>query len=327
MSFTTKQVRAQLAAMGYHNVPDAAVALFATKLTEKAKLRPQSEQKEEAGERADHPSHLSDSVTANSDDESCDGQHARHLDSPAARHARSSSHLAYKAGRPPLPPSNRHLLMRRTRPRSPLTSSPSATTSPSPRQPLRTVPARSPSTYNTQQASRTEERREEEDDYTEVAAATECVSRSDKENVATPINIQRGLAKVLAERGIASPFKPTTPTGAPDQPAAPLSAAELVGGALHSSSRSSASRPSSPLSSSFASSQSSSSFPSMSSFDRTAPLAGARALQLREEERVRGVTRGYGQGGFKKADVVNRYQQYREEWDQSNFLHRRQHGR
>ena len=133
--------------------------------------------------------------------------------------------------------------------------------------------------------------------------------RSEKENVATLINIQRGLAKVLAERGIASPYKLTPPPSAASDRRAPTS------------------RPSSPLSVSSASSLLSDlSFSTMSSVG-TAPLLGPRALQQREEERVRGVRRGYGQGGFKKADVVNRYQQYKAEWEQSSFLHRTQQGK
>ena len=163
----------------------------------------------------------------------------------------------------------------------------------------------------------------DDDDYDSPQIdATAAADRSDKENVATLLNIQRGLAKVLAERGIASPFKP--------QPHSSTTESTIPSPA--SSYRTSASRVSSSLSSSFSSSSTVSesmlsSVTSADTFSGTAPLAGARGLQLREDERVRGVRRGYGQGGFKKADVVNRYQQYKAQWEQSSFLHRRQHGR
>lgn len=327
MSFTSEQVRTQLAAMGYHNVPDAAVAQFATKLTEQAKRRQVSEELE-ADEKDDNTAHLDDGT--DSDDESLDGQHRQHSrrsDSPLSRRLQYSGHLSLRAARPPLPPSNRSLLAYRQRPRTPLPSVRNTVVSATPRQPLHIADNRSPAHIAQQsQLSRQaeEEQCEEEGEYT---TTTEWVGRSDKENVATLVNIQRGLAKVLAERGIASPYKPTH---APHHTTPPLPATAAVVLSPASSYRSSASRPSSPLSSSFMSSQSDLSLSTVSSIYTTAvaaPLAGVRALQLRVDERVRGVARGYGQGGFRKADVVNRYQQYRAEWERSSFLHRRQHGK
>ena len=308
MSFSTEQVRAQLFAMGYDHVPDAAVALFASKLTEKAKHHQQAQQQPADHSQLDHSSDIA----------SIDGS-GRQSDSPSPRYVRSSPRSAVQIVRPPLPPSNRSLLIQRTRPRTPLTALHSTAVSASPRQPLRITDSQS-TADSTQRPLRAEEHCETEDGYT---ATTDGDSRSDKENVSMLIDIQRGLAKVLAERGIASPLKPA-PTLIPHTSAASPSA---------SSYRTTASRPSSPLSTSFASSSHSSEslYSDVSSVvdgsAGVAPLAGARALQLREEERVRGVRRGYGQGGFKKADVVSRYQQYRAEWEQSSFLHRRQYGR
>ena len=53
------------------------------------------------------------------------------------------------------------------------------------------------------------------------------------------------------------------------------------------------------------------------------PLVSSTALAAREEEKRRGIRRGYGAGGFKKTDVVHRYAQYAHEWEQSRFLQRK----
>ena len=158
----------------------------------------------------------------------------------------------------------------------------------------------------------------------EAAGDAECAGDSDlqqeKENIAQLLSIQRGLTRILQERGIVSPLKQPHHTASPRRSIARSPQRILPPPAEPSSVA--FSRPASALSCSSQSSSASRSSCS-SSLHSAAPLSISLSLQLRASSRLRGEERGFGAGGYRKTDVVTRYLQYTADWQQSRFLQRR----
>ena len=357
MSFSDADVRAHLVAMGYSNVPDHVISQFASRLAAHAlQRRPQpsaatptpphrqlptaplhhhGEERSRASHPRPPPRSPASSVSSTSEEDD-DG-----LDSSPQAERVAPALSAWKASAP---------VERRRGAAGATYRSPPKPSHPSRRSPPRPLPATNrvqrparhppapPSRLTQPPALRScEEQREEEED---VESEDER-SDSDKENVEQLLLIQRGLARVLQERGIVSPFK-SPPLAALSYPPPHLRSPQSLfhprptvshpsssSSSPSSSSSSSPStsstvpRPSSSMSRRSSLSTSSSSWSGSRSAMSAAPLVSARTLALRQAERVQGMERGYGEGGFKKTDVVSRYCQYKLEWERSRFLQRK----
>ena len=306
MSFSEADVRNRLVAMGYPDVPDAIVAQFVARLAVKAhELRENSAAQHRSLPRA-HQRPIDETAAADSPLSLSDRTNA------------SSQATAPRSAPRSVTASPSAVLTERRMANSTQSALPSSLLS---GRPASSPPARAPVHHKRATATASASC------YAAASCAESERAESEKENVDELLSIQRSLARVLQERGIVSPDKSPAPHTARPSTVASSPVSLLSSGAaaapspsassLSSSLSTAGERPSSALSR-----RSSVSAHAHSSGGRStgSRLISASAMAAREDERLRGERRGYGAGGYRKTDVVARYQQHAAEWEHSRFL-------